>query len=331
MKNLFLSLFIAGLLILPFTSNVTEANSKTLKFGLGEPLASDQGVFALRFKEIIEEATKGEFTIDLFPNGQMGSEQEMFQGARMGTLDMSVGAVNNLTPFCKSIGTLTLPYLIKNHKDAVKLTTGALNDHWVKVAQKEAGVRIIGWAYSNFRVLTNSKHPITTIDDLKGLKIRVPKNPIMIETYKAWGVNPLPMAWTEVFTGLQQKVVDGQDNPNIINYNMKFHEVQKYTSNIHYLYLLQPVAISESLFRKLSPELQVTFKMAGLQAQQYQMLDQLVMEAEAVKAMKKSGIEYTEVSDEEIWKEKSIKAVWPKFYDTIGGKEAVDQIVEKLK
>lgn len=123
----------------------------------------------------------------------------MVQNARLGTLNMAIVAINNITPFSPTVGALTLPYMIQNHYDAAKLTTGALADQWSQATIKEAGVRVLGWCYSNFRVLNNSKRPVRNLSDLKGLKIRVPKNNIMIATYKSWGLSPVPMAWDEVF------------------------------------------------------------------------------------------------------------------------------------
>ncbi|MFA0350324.1 TRAP transporter substrate-binding protein, partial [Vibrio sp. 10N.222.55.C6] len=132
-----------------------------------------------------------------------------------GLLDFSVLAINNVTPFSPTVGLLTMPYVIQSAEEAVLLTQGQVGQDLVDNTIRDAGVRIVGWAYSGFRVLTNSKKPVASPEDLKGLVIRVPRNEIMIASYQAWGVNPTPMAWSETFTGLQQGVVDGQDNPYI--------------------------------------------------------------------------------------------------------------------
>jgi len=236
-------------LLVAFTMSLSPMTfAKTLKIGLGDPIDSDQGVLALRFKKIVETTSGGRYTVDIFPAGQLGDEQKMVKDSRRGSIDGAVVAVNNITPFAKSVGILTLPYLIQSFDDAVAITTGALGEKWRNVLIKDAGVRVLGWSYSNFRVLTNSKKPVTMLSDLKGLKIRVPKNAIMIATWKALGAEPIPMAWPETFTALQQRVVDGQDNPHITNYTMKFYEVQKYTSEVHYLFSLQPLIFGEKFF-----------------------------------------------------------------------------------
>ncbi|MBT8333295.1 MAG: TRAP transporter substrate-binding protein [Deltaproteobacteria bacterium] len=312
------------------TLPVTALAQKKLKIGLGDPIDSDQGVLALRFKEIVEKTSGGRYTVDIFPAGQLGDEQKMVKDARRGSIDGAVVAINNITPFAKSVGVLTLPYLMQSFNDAVKATTGDLGDKWRDVLIKEAGVRVLGWGYSNFRVLTNSKRPVATLADLKGLKIRVPKNAIMIETWKALGAEPVPMAWPETFTALQQKVVDGQDNPHVANFSMKFYEVQKYTSECHYLFSLQPLVFGEKFFSGLSPEDQAMFTRAGIEAQQYNLLFS-VTEAETAKQnMIKNGVAYNEIEDEDQWSKIAMDVVWPKFYDTVGGKPAVDEVVKAL-
>jgi tripartite ATP-independent transporter DctP family solute receptor len=320
-----LMFFVAALLV-----PVSASAEKTLKIGLGDPIDSDQGVLAVRFKEIVEKSSGGKYKVDIFPAGQLGDEQKMVKDARRGSIDGAVVAINNITPFAKSIGVLTLPYLMHNFNDAVRVTTGALGDQWREVLIKEAGVHLLGWGYSNFRVLTNSKKPVTKLEDLKGLKLRVPKNAIMIETWKALGAEPIPMAWPETFTALQQKVVDGQDNPHVANYTMKFYEVQDYTSEVHYLFSLQPLVVGEKFYQSLSPEDQAMFTRAGIEAQQFNLLFS-VTEAETAKQnMIKKGVEYMEIEDEERWSALAVEKVWPKFYDSVGGKEAVDSVVKAL-
>ena len=321
-----LLMFLVAVLILP----VSASAEKTLKIGLGDPIDSDQGVLALRFKEIVEKTSGGKYKVDIFPAGQIGDEQKMVKDSRRGSIDGAVVAVNNITPFAKSVGILTLPYLMQNFDDAVKATTGELGDKWRNVLIEEAGVHVLGWAYSNFRVLTNSKKPVKNLADLKGLKIRVPKNAIMIETWQALGAEPIPMAWPETFTALQQKVVDGQDNPHITNFTMKFYEVQDYTSEVHYLFSLQPLVVGEKFFKSLPAEDQAMLTRAGIEAQQFNLLFSVTKSEAAKQNMIDKGVEYMEVEDEDQWSKIAMEKVWPKFYDTVGGKAEVDNVLKAL-
>jgi tripartite ATP-independent transporter DctP family solute receptor len=240
-------------------------------------------------------------------------------------------SVPNLSPFSRKINILTFPYVIKSMRDAVTITTGKLGAQWNDILQKEAGIRILAWTYSNFRHLTNSKRKITSMADLQGLKVRVPQNALMIASYEAWGANPTPMAWPETFTALQQGVVDGQDNPYIVNYTMKFQEVQKYITPLHYQFSLQPMIIGEKHFQKMDQNLKDILVRAGIEAQQYCVLFQMEESEKALQAMLDAGMEYSEFSDEDKMIEVAMEKVWPKYYDKVGGKDAVMEVVAELE
>jgi tripartite ATP-independent transporter DctP family solute receptor len=301
------------------------------KMALGDAAGGTQWALGERFAKLVTAYTGGEITFALFPNGQLGSEQETVQNCRLGTLDFSVAAINNITPFSPTVGLFTLPYLIQSVDEAVTLTQGPTGDELVQNTIKSAGVRILGWSYSGFRRLSNSKRPITKPADLKGLTIRVPKNAIMIDSYKAWGVSPTPMAWDEVFTALQQKVLDGQDTPLITQYVMKFYEVQKYITKIRYVFLLEPLVISEQLFQRQSPEVQQVLLRAGKEAQEFCRQFLILFEDSIENELKGKGLEIMDPADgEKEWIEKATQTVWPKFYKSIGGKEKVEAALKAV-
>jgi tripartite ATP-independent transporter DctP family solute receptor len=318
---------IAGLILMP-----SFAPAKTvLKMGFGDPIDSDQGAYAKQFKYLMEGYTNGEVEIQLFPGSALGTETEMLQNTRRGALDLSMVAVTNMTPFSKELNLLTMPYVIKSMRDAVNITTGALGHKFNNAAIKQAGVRILGYTYSNFRHLTNSKREVKRMADLKGLKIRVPQNKPMLETYKAWGANPTPMAWPEVFTALQQGVIDGQDNPHIVNYTMKFQEVQDHITALHYIFSLQPLIVGEKYFQALDPEMQDLLIRAGIEAQQFSMLFQVEESNKALNAMIDSGMTYNKLEDEDKMAQIAQEKVWPQFYDAVGGKKALESLIAELE
>ncbi len=319
------------LMFASFTIAGQALGKDVLKLGFGDPINSDQGAIAKQFKYLVESYTDGETTVQLFPGSALGTETEMLQNTRMGELDLCMLSVPNLSPFSKKINILTFPYVIKDFRDAVTVTTGKLGKMWNDILTEEAGIRILSWTYSNFRHLTNSKRPINSMADLEGLKVRVPQNALMIETYKAWGANPTPMAWPETFTALQQKVVDGQDNPYVVNYTMKFHEVQDYITPLHYQFSLQPMIIGEQKFQKMDPELRKIVLQAGMEAQQYCVLFQKEESNKALQAMIDEGMKLTELSDEDKMIEIAKEKVWPKYYERVGGKDALMKVVNELE
>ncbi|MFW3616398.1 TRAP transporter substrate-binding protein [Billgrantia antri] len=306
------------------------AQAETFRVGMGDPIDSDQGALAQRFKELVEQLSEGEMQVELFPGGQLGSETSMIQDTRIGKLDFALVGVGNLTPYAARLGALTMPYAIRSHADAVKATTGTLADRWNAIAEEEAGVHIVSWLYSNFRYLTNSQRPVTALEDIEGLKIRVPQNELMLATYEAWGASPISMSWPEVFTGLQQGVIDGQDNPYIVNYTMKFHEVQDYLTEVHYQYSLQPIVMGVRTYEKLSDEERAIIDRAGLEAQLYALQFQLTEASKARAAMEEEGVEIATLEDEEEWIRIAKEEVWPEFYDAIGGQESFEEMQKAL-
>lgn len=312
-----------------FTS--TGVQAKTYKIALGDAQGSAQAALGEKFVEELKARTDGKDTAELFYNGQLGTEQATVNDASMGVLDFSIVAINNITPFSPTVGIFTLPYVILSLEEAEKLTQGDVGKELTENTIRDAGVRILGWSYTGFRRLTNSKRPVKTLEDLQGLIIRVPKNEIMIDTYKAWGINPTPMAWSETFTALQQGVVDGQDNPYLTINAMKFYEVQKYITNIRYIFSLEPLIISESLFQSLDPEKQKIMIEAGQAATQYSAQFLRDQEASIKETLIEKGMEIVDPADgEKEWIEKATTAVWPAFYESIGGKEKLDSVLKSL-
>lgn len=307
------------------------ATAKTFKMALGDAQGGTQWEMGKKFADLLKEKSGGKHKVRMFPNGQLGSEQDTVNDAAIGTLDFSVLAINNITPFSPTVGVLTLPYVIQSLDDAVKLTRGDVGKELTDNTIRDAGVRIIGWAYSGFRVLTNSKRPVKTLDDLKGLVIRVPKNEIMIATYQAWGINPTPMAWSETFTGLQQRVVDGQDNPYITVHAMKFYEVQRYVTNIRYIFSLEPLIISESVFQSQKPAMQKAILEAGHEATLHSEQFIKASEEKIKQELQAKGMKISDPADgEKAWIQKATTAVWPKYYDSIGGKDKLDRVMKIL-
>lgn len=321
--------YLAAVLTTASLMAAPAAWAATFKVAVGDAAGGTQWELATKFKELVEARTPHK--IELFPNGQLGDEQATVNDAAMGQLDFSVLAINNVTPFSPSVAVLTLPYVIQSAEEAKKLTQGEVGKELTDNTIRDAGVRIVGWAYSGFRVLTNSKRPVRTLQDLKDLTIRVPQNEVMIASYRSWGINPTPMAWTETFAALQQKVVDGQDNPYITVSAMKFNEVQKYITNIRYVFSLEPLIISEQVFQKQDKATQDAILAAGKEATEHSYKWLLDTEDRIKKELQAAGMEIVDPADgEKPWIDAATKAVWPAFYKQIGGKEKLDSILASL-
>ena len=197
---------------------------------------------------------------------------------------------------------------------------GALAD---KIAE-QSRTRPLAWLMSGYRVLTNSRHPIKKLEDMRGLKWRVPPVELQLNTFRAWGVEPHPLAWIETFNGLQQGVIDGQENPNDLNRDTKFWEVQKYITNVHYMIWVAPILVSERWYRKLDPDTKKLFDRAAQEAALWMWDWAETQDKKALQECLDHGMTVNDLEDEAVWMEKA-RAIWPKYYNVIGGKEVLDK------
>ncbi len=324
-------LMTAAAVLLMAALQPVNAQDVTIKFASANPDDSYHGVFGHAFKKHAEALSGGRIKVDVFLGGQLGSEQDNVNQVSSGILNMTSAAVNNVTPFAPIVGFCSLPYMWNNFEEAWAVLDSPLRDRLNDTMAEQANMRAVAWMTGGFRVLTNSKKPVRTPADLQGLRIRVPKNEIMIAAYKAWGIDPVPMAWTEVFNALQQKVVDGQDNPYAAIPAVRFDEVQDYITNIHYLLWIGPVLVNEAWYQGLDPELRGIVDEAAKLAQDEERQWAIAREGTAALQSVEAGLEITVPADNEReWIEKA-KSVWPMFYDKIGGKEFVDEVVAFLE
>ena len=313
-----------------FMLNVSAMAVENYKVAVGDPEDSEQGVAALAFKAYVEKETKGEVQIDLFFAGALGDESEAFRNVQKGTLPFAVGGIANLVPFEKKLGLLTLPYLFENLDEVVKGTNGKPAELLNSYATK-AGFRILCWTYTDFRYISNSKHPIKKLDDIKDLKFRVPQSAVLIAAYKAFGGSPTPISWAETFTALQQGVVDGQCYGYIGFKAMKFNEAnQKYLTEVHYTYQLQPLVMSERVYRKTKPELQKIFVDGGMFAQEAVLKYQKEYAQAAKDELIAGGLVVDMLEDEEAWKKAAYDKVWPEMADFVGGKDAINEYLKAM-
>ena len=296
----------------------------TIKLSHSTPETDQIGQVAEKFKELVEKYSDGRVVVENYPMMQLGTEQENVQDVASGSLEAAIVYTGNYKPFAPSCGVLMLPYIFKNNEEAwngMDSIADELNERVIK----ESGTRIIGYFDRGFRYLTNSKKPVKTIDDLQGLKIRVSKVDIAIETFKAWGLEPVPMAWAEVPTALQQKVIDGQENPYSTIDSHKFYETQDYVTEIHYLIWTGPIIINNDFYNSLPADLQKAVDKAGMEAAQFGREFASGSEEKSKKLVEEKGMELCgPPTDEDVWQQKA-QAIWPKFYDGVGGQDWVDQ------
>jgi TRAP-type transport system periplasmic protein len=322
MKKRTVALFVSVL----FLFIVTQVSAEVvLNFAHSNPAndKSQNHFFYLKFSELAKKYSNGEIVINEFPSNQLGSEADRVNKARKQLNLITQASTPNVTPFSPSAGVLTLPYMFNDMDEIFKLLRSDFGTLLGDRIRQESGLRVLCYLTTGFRVITNSKTCVKNIDDMKNLKIRIPKDTVMLATFKAWGVNAITMGWSETFTGLQQKVIDGQINSYVTNYAASFHEVQKYITPIAAMPWISPILMSESGFNRLEPQIQEALLKAAEEAALLEQEWGLLKENEFQDVLVSKGMEICELEDTDVWIEKA-KAIWPDLYDVSGGKELAD-------
>ncbi len=235
-----------------FGMGVASVQAQTvLKIGYATSAASHYGVGSTAFCDDIEKGTQGRYKCQQFPNSALGGEREMIEAVQLGTLDVvntSTGPVGNFVPEVKIVD---IPFLFRDYDHARKVMDGPIGqDILTKFPSK--GLVALSWTENGFRHMTNNKRPIVKPDDAAGLKMRTMENKVHMDGYRAFGIQPTPMAFPEVFGALQQGTVDGQENPIPVILASKFSQVQKYLSLTGHVYSPALLITSPRVMNKLS-------------------------------------------------------------------------------
>ena len=236
-----------------------------LKIGYATSATSHYGVGSSVFCDDIEKGTQGRYKCQQFPNSALGGEREMIEAVQLGTLDLvntSTGPVGNFVPEVKIVD---IPFLFRDYDHARKVMDGPIGqDILTKFPSK--GLIALAWTENGFRHMTNNKHPIVKPEDAAGLKMRTMENKVHMEGYRAFGIQPTPMAFPEVFGALQQGTVDGQENPIPVILASKFAQVQKHLSLTGHVYSPALFITSPRVMGKLSEADKKVFYAAAVKA-----------------------------------------------------------------
>jgi len=207
------------------------------------------------FKEELEKRVGDKVEVQLFPNGQLGtSPDQTISGMQNGIIQFSDIALGNVAEFSKAFIPVDLPYLFLDRKTAFELMDGEVGKKMAAKYEADTNIKLLGVFDYGFRVVTNSKRAISKPSDIKGMKIRTLSNPIHMEAFKAFGANPTTMAYSELFTGMQQGTIDGQENPLSTIWDAKFYDVQKYLSLTDHVYGFLGMHISADLYNSQTAE-----------------------------------------------------------------------------
>jgi tripartite ATP-independent transporter DctP family solute receptor len=264
-------------------------NAQTiLKIGYTPTQTSHYGVGSTVLCDEIEKGTQGRYKCQHFPNGSLGGEREMIEAVQLGTLDIvntSTGPVGNFVPEVKIVD---IPFLFRDYDHARRYLDGPGQELLTKFPAK--GLVALAWTENGFRHMTNSKRSIVKPEDASGLKMRTMENKVHMEGYRAFGIQPTPMAFPEVFGALQQGTVDGQENPIPVILSSKFSQVQKHLSLTGHVYSPALYLTSPRVMNKLSEADKKVFYEAAKKATVAQRLKVNEDEANGIAQLEKEGM-----------------------------------------
>lgn len=290
-------------------SSATVAQAQTvLKIGHVLAKGSHYDVGANVFCDAMEKGTGGRYRCQSFPAGSLGGEREQIEAVQLGTQDLVVTSTGPVGNFVSDIKVMDIPFLFRDYDHARKVLDGKIGqDMLAKFPAK--GLVALAWSENGFRHMTNSKRPITTAADANGLKMRTMENKVHMAGYKTFGILPTPMAFTELFTALQQGTVDGQENPVGVILASKFSQVQKHMSLTGHVYSPGLILLSPTVWSKLNDADKKVFSDAAARSVAATRKKVNEDEANGLAILKKDGMQIVEKVDGESFR----KAVAPAY------------------
>lgn len=299
MKRLFLKTLAACVAVAAF--GVAHAQTKTIKFAnqnaKGHPVVMGMEKFA----ELVEAKSGGKLKVNVFPGGALGSDQANVSALQGGTLEMASMNSGIFASLVKDFAIYDFPFLFANPREADAVVDGAFGKS-LHAKLEEKGLVGLGYYELGFRNITNSKRPITKVDDLAGLKLRVIPNPINVDWVSALGANPTPLPFPELYAALEQKAVDGQENPVATINGAKFYEVQKHLAITNHQYNPQSVVVSKKFWDGLSADEKKIVQDAAAESIKYQREQSRSAQASILENLKKNGMQVTELPAAEVAK-----------------------------
>ena len=327
LKTVSAALVGAGML-LAANASVAQVKEHTLRFAFVNTKEHPQGMGAQKFADLVNQKSGGKITVKLFAGGTLGGDVQTLSALQGGTIDLTVMNSGILVSLNKEYAILDFPFLFNDAKEADAVVDGPIGK---RLADKlpEKGLIGLGYWELGFRQFNNSKRPIMKVEDFQGLKIRVIQSPIYIDIFNTLGGNALPMPFPEVYTALEQKTIDAQENPLKQIESTKMYEVAKYISLTRHVYNPQSLLMSKKSFDKLSKDEQKILMDASNEVRDYQRKVSRDADAATTDQLKKAGALINPVDPAEIAKmREKVKPVVDKYTKDVGEQLVKDTYAE---
>jgi len=330
MKNLKRSLCVGLIALLPIAAAMAQdIKERSIKFAFQNQKGHPQAEGAQKFADLVAQKSANKMQVKLFAGGTLGGDVQTVSALQGGTVEMTVLNAGILSSQVKAFEVFDFPFLFATPQEADAVVDGPFGKGLLdKLAEKN----LIGLAYweLGFRNLTNSKRPITKVEDIAGLKIRVIQSPIYIDMFNALGATATPMPFPELYGALEQKAVDGQENPFTLIRTSKLYEVQKHLAVTRHVYNPQAVLIGKKLWDQMSAAEKKIIEDSAKEATQYQRELSRKQSEEALADLKKAGMQVTEFSPAEMQRIRDkVKPVIDKHTAAVGA-DVVKQVQAEI-
>jgi tripartite ATP-independent transporter DctP family solute receptor len=306
-----------------------EIKERSVKFPIVNAIDHPQGIGAKKFAEVVEARSGGKIKVRLYPSGTLGGEQQVASAMQGGTVEVSMMAPAQLVGNFKQFLVLDFPFAFANEREADAVLDGPVGR---KLLEPMPARGLVGLAYmeQGYRSISNSRRPMTRVEDIRGLKIRTIQNPLYVDMLNALGANAVPMAFTELYTALETRTVDGQENPFATLEASKFYEVQKFASTTRHIYNPQLLLVGKKFWDTLSDEEKKLFEEAAFEARDFQRRAAREMEGKSREFLVRSGMQINDVAPEEIARMRErVQPVIDKYAPQVG-EALVKEFYEEL-
>ncbi|MFC5713181.1 TRAP transporter substrate-binding protein [Thalassorhabdus alkalitolerans] len=291
---------------------------ETYTLAIGHTLAdtSHYQEALLEFQDMIEERSDGRIEVELFPDSALGGERDMIESVQLGNQEMVLTSTGPMSGFAEEVTVVDLPFLFRDHDHAHGVLDGEIGQELLEKLEP-TGLIGLAWWENGFRHVTNSDGPVETPEDLAGLSLRTMENDIHMDAFRAMDADPTPMAFGELFTALQQGVVDGQENPIPVIQTSRFYEVQDYLSLTGHVYNPSILVISEEVYNSMPEDLQEILREVAQEGAELEREIVQRMEEEYIESLKDEGMEVIEDVDLEPFID-AVQPVYEKYSDVFG-------------
>ncbi len=285
---------VSAVALIPSWATAQDSKQRLIRFGYGLNEQSNQGRASKVFADEVEKLSNGKMKIRAVGAAALGSDVQMQQALIGGAQEMMVGSTATLVGITKEMGLWDTPFLFSNGQEADAVLDGPIGQKVMDKLQEKGLVGLVYWE-NGFRNLTNNKRAVSKLEDLDGIKLRVMQNNIYLDSFKTLGANAVPMAFSELFTALETKAVDGQENPFNTILSSKFFEVQRYLTVTNHVYSPWIMLVSKKYWDGLAKDEQQTLMQAAKKSRDFERQDTRAEAGRALAELKTKGMQINEL------------------------------------